>query len=70
MRDVNRISKVLESLEKNWNYVPDWRFGQLIDNFFSWCISTHRCSEVFFPEDDKWEIWLKDYFEYLTGGRQ
>ena len=29
MRDKNRIKPFLERLEKVWNEVPDWRFGQV-----------------------------------------
>lgn len=34
MRDPKRIKPFLEELEKVWNEVPDWRFGQLVSNFF------------------------------------
>lgn len=32
MRNKNRIKPFLERLEKVWNEVPDWRFGQLMCN--------------------------------------
>ena len=32
MRDPNRIKPFLETIEKCWEQVPDWRFGQLVEN--------------------------------------
>lgn len=32
VRDPKRIKEVLNLLEQIWNYVPDWRFNQLISN--------------------------------------
>lgn len=32
MRDPERIPKVLAELQKLWELVPDWRFGQLLVN--------------------------------------
>jgi len=35
MRDINRIKIFLERVEEQWKELPDWRFGQLMYNFFS-----------------------------------
>lgn len=32
VRDPARIKELLSLLEQIWNYVPDWRFNQLISN--------------------------------------
>ena len=32
MRDPKRIHEVCETIEKVWENVPDWRFGQLFYN--------------------------------------
>lgn len=32
MRDPKRIRKFMERLTQVWESVPDWRFGQLIEN--------------------------------------
>ena len=36
MHDPNRISAVLEQLEKIWRLHPDWRLGQLVSNIAAW----------------------------------
>ena len=33
MRDPKRIAVLLRILQIGWEKVPDWRFGQLIENF-------------------------------------
>ena len=33
MRDINRIEPFMNELTEIWYTVPDWRFGQLIENF-------------------------------------
>lgn len=62
MRDPNRLDnfyKVLHDVHKE--VFSDWRFGQLMSNFLGWCVDTKRCFDIFFPEDDKWELWIKEY---------
>lgn len=62
MRDSNRLDnlyKVLHEVHKK--SFPDWRFGQLISNWMGWCVSKGKCSDIFFPEDNKWEQWIKEY---------
>lgn len=34
MRDINRIERMLNKLKEIWTGVPDWRFAQLLSNFF------------------------------------
>ena len=36
MRDSARIPRYCATLKDAWDEVPDWRFGQLIANFFRW----------------------------------
>lgn len=57
MRDINRIPEVLAELGKLWYKYPDWRFGQLISNV----ASDNKYSDIFFPEDNKWLEWFKNY---------
>lgn len=62
MRNPDRLDKLYETLHNiHKNELPDWRFGQLMSNFLGWCISTKRCSDIFFPEDNEWEAWIKEY---------
>lgn len=57
MRNPDRIKPFLNTLEKAWNEVPDWRFGQLMMNFLG---SLDR--DPFFPEDDEMEQKLIEFF--------
>lgn len=58
MRDVNRIQPFLSELEKHWNEVPDWRFGQLLVNVLS-----NADRDLFFYEDDEFLKLFEDYFK-------
>lgn len=59
MRDPNRISKVMALLEEGWKKVPDWRFGQLIENLKRYI----GVQDLFYIEDDKLEEYIKNYFD-------
>ena len=50
MRDPKRISQMLELIQRGWEeMVPDWRFGQLIEN-----LKRHiGADDLFYIEDDK-----------------
>jgi len=50
MRDINRIEPFMKILTEIWLESPDLRFGQLINNMFSYIAS----DDMFFPEDYKW----------------
>ena len=56
MRDPNRIDPFLERLGKVWKQVPDWRFGQLIENVFD-----SIDGMTFFMEDEE----ILKYFEKI-----
>ena len=45
MRNPERIKPFLDELEKIWNEVPDWRFGQLVVNLFG--------TDPFYIEDEQ-----------------
>lgn len=62
MRDPDR----LDSLYNTFHIIhkksfPDLRFGQMISNFFSWCESSCKCSDVFYVEDNEFESLIKEY---------
>ena len=65
MRDPNRIPKVTEEIAGIWKNVPDWRFGQLMSNFWSW-----YGRDIFFLEDDKFielfKTYAKENFQWYT----
>lgn len=49
MRDINRIEPFMNELTEVWKEVPDWRFGQLIEN-----LKRHmNIKDLFYVEDDK-----------------
>ena len=52
MRDPNRLYKFYDKLcELHMEYVPDWRFGQLITNF----ISDLKTDPFYMEEDEFFE---------------
>jgi len=56
MRDINRMKPFFDELEKVWKkYFPDWRFGQLMYNFFS------VYGDPFYWEEDKFLENLREY---------
>lgn len=59
MRNPDRIKPFLDTLEKCWAKVPDWRFGQLIENIKR----AYDIDDLFYIEDDKLEELIKDCFE-------
>ena len=58
MRDPRRIERIVSKLELYWKEVPDWRFGQLIENLKRY--SGHY--DLFYIEDDKFEQILDGFF--------
>lgn len=64
MREPKRLDELYDTFKKvHKEHLPDWRFGQFMSNFLGWCVGTGRCSDIFFPEDDKWIQWIKEYVE-------
>lgn len=59
MRNPDRIKPFLDTLEKCWAKVPDWRFGQLIENIKR----AYNIEDLFYIEDDKLEELIKNCFE-------
>lgn len=56
MRDTERIDRIIELVRQAWNFVPDWRLGQLIANASRDC----GWEDPYFMEDDYLESELKD----------
>ena len=57
MRNPDRIKPFLNTLEKAWNKVPDWRFGQLMVNVLN---SLPR--DPFFYEEDELMAEFEKFF--------
>lgn len=58
MRDKNRIKPFLERLEKVWNKVPDWRYGQLMFN-----VLNSMEKDPFYIEDNKMIEYFEEFFK-------
>lgn len=61
MRDINRIEPFMNELTEIWYTVPDWRFGQLIENLKKFA----EVEDLFYIEDDKMLEVLKKFKEEL-----
>ena len=61
MRDSSRIPHYCTDLMNTWSEVPDWRFGQLISNFFRWLNAEKGVGDIFFLEDDKFFSYFEEY---------
>lgn len=55
MRDVRRIPRIMEIVEKIWITNPDLRLTQLIGNCF-------ESGDLYYIEDDKLEERLKEVY--------
>ena len=61
MRDPARIYKFCNRFAELWaGSVDDWRFGQLISNFFGWIYETKK-RDIFFIEEDEMLELLEEY---------
>jgi len=58
MRDIERIERITDKLKIYWMKVPDWRFGQLIENVKRYS----RYEGLFYVEDDQFEQILDGFF--------
>lgn len=59
MRNPNRIPEFCNQLAAIWSKYPDWRFGQLIENFKRFV----NKSDLFYIEDEDFMKMLKGVFE-------
>ncbi len=65
MREPNRLYNFYRELQKiHITFFPDWRFGQLMLNFFHW-LTNEKGIDVFFPEEDMMIEYLREYTESL-----
>lgn len=61
MRNPNRLDKFYDEMKKiHKKSFPDWRFGQLMSNFFGWLYSEKK-RDCFFPEEDEMIECLREY---------
>lgn len=63
MRNVKRIKPFCDNIAKLWgDNLPDWRFGQLMSNFFGWLFETKKV-DLFFPEENAMLEYFKEFIE-------
>lgn len=61
MRDHNRLDRFYDEVKKIHKVsFPDWRFGQLISNFFNWLFH-EKGKDCFYPEEEDMIGYLKEY---------
>lgn len=60
MRNPDRIYEVMTLLQAGWQKVPDWRFGQLVENLKRYI----GVDDLFYVEDDKLKEKIIDYFDF------
>lgn len=61
MRDPKRLDKFYREFNRiHQQYFSDWRFGQLISNFFGWIYSEKKI-DIFFPEEDRMIELLREF---------
>lgn len=61
MREKNRIYPFCDEVANKWETVSDWRFGQLMVNFFSYLHS--KKIDPFYVEDAQ----MMEYFSEFMG---
>ena len=66
MRNPDRLDSFYEEMCKiHKERFPDWRFGQLMVNFFSWLLSEGKTNDIFFPEEEKMIEWFNEYAKQI-----
>lgn len=72
MRDPNRIDKFCDELKTIWHQVPDWRFGQLMENMLSARLqAVQNPNGCFYTEDEELFAFFESYMkEIVKNGRQ
>ena len=67
MRKAERLDYFYDEMSRlHKKYLPQWRFGQLCSNFFSWLMSAQG-RDIFFPEEDEMLKWFKEYLKEVVG---
>lgn len=67
MRDPKRLDNFYDTLKAiHMSYFPDWRFGQLFDNFRNWLIA-YKGVDIFFPEEDAMIQYVTEFANLNSG---
>lgn len=61
MRNPNRLYSFYDEMRDiHMKSFPDWRFGQLMSNFFGWLMSEKK-KDLFFPEEDEMIGYFREF---------
>ena len=60
MRNIKRIQPFMQELGKEWERIPDWRFGQLMYNFMD------SFGDPFYLEEEKFLEEFKKFIDRIT----
>ena len=64
MRDINRLDNFYNELKEIHKELPDWRFGQLVMNFFGWFYEKYH-RDAFYIEDFQILIYFKTFIDEM-----
>lgn len=65
MRDPKRLDDFYDKMKKiHKEKLPDWRFGQLMGNFFSWLV-VQKQVDYFYLEDAQMLRYFEEYVDSL-----
>ena len=66
MRNPNRLYNFYDEMRGiHMKSFPDWRFGQLMSNFFGWLMSEKK-KDLFFPEEDEMIKYFREYANNIS----
>jgi hypothetical protein len=61
MRNPNRLEPIYDEIHAiHKMYLPDWRIGQLMSNFFGWLMS-EKGKDLFYVEEDAMIKYFEEY---------
>ena len=67
MRDPKRLAGFYETMGKiHAEFLPDWRFGQLMQNFIGWHYQKYG-TDVFYVEEEKMLERFSSYVNEIAG---
>lgn len=67
MRNPDRLYKFYnELMNEHMKNFPDWRFFQLINNFFAWFAMKHK-NDGFYLEEDEFIEAFKEFVNEMKG---
>lgn len=70
MREPERLFLFYDTMRNlHMKLLPDWRFGQLMSNFWGWYWSKTK-KDMFFPEEDEVLQYLTEYIKEVVGNER